>query len=1108
MKTIRHALDATKRQIRLLEGGTAGLVLVTFALAFLAAEIILDRLFLLDRSFRSAALVTFAGLGGAVAVVGLVLAGRRITDPYAARALERAHPSLRESLITFVQLERGEALGSETVRRTLEASLARELPSMSLVRVVHGRLKRLLGAFGALAAALALGVAVVTGGGFATHFRRVVAPSAGLAPATETRIVDVRPGDHMTLVGSEVPVSAACVGRGPAEVTLYLAYEEGVWYRVPMRHAADRWEAVVPPSESSFRYFVAAGDTRTDVYRATVLPPPVLEELSATVEWPSYTRRPAKTVPGGDLEVLPGSFVTLRGRPNRALASAELVMDAGERVPFRLFGEERAAAGFGPKTGGGYRLELVDSHGLRHPNPPRFRLEVRPDRPPEVRILSPAQTGEIGADQPIDLRLEASDDHGLAHLELVSRVRGGGELRRALPIGELKDGRMEARLAASDLALKPGGSVLYYLEARDLATRPNAARSAIHVLHQRRGPLEELQAYKDVERSLDELAADRDALSRMGLEEAAREFAPEKGGEQDKLIDKLRELLERQDRLAREAEALAEKANPDLHRLREELQELMKELQRAEADTRDLPSRGVNRQERMLDQLASRLRRQGNRAEALRKQLEERAKERDASRSLQQAAKKLEEAAKRLKAAAKSMESRATAQSSAYQAGAGQDLEQTLRALDEALGAAQTPEDRLSADELARLQKELRELTRDLLDEADPDAAKRLEEAMRAMKEAQSAFEQGNPSAAEEAAGEAGERLEEAVREEGAPQEPVREPDAERRRALAAILEKLLEDHEGVRRGTAEADRERASGRLTLKQLEGISELGRREHGLSERVVDVLRELKNEPADVYRWALGEVRSGLLEAGDLLVLSRRTDGYVRHLQEEISRRLGELIEALKPAASGGGGGGGGGGGAGSQPRSGSGGRPSSGQGSAPSSGSASGNNPGGEQAGPGSGAGGDAKRGPAAPAKESSSGLPRSLERAEKVARELLDRLAKGQIDASALARHGLSADRLKAFLQGVERARAKLAASRDDGSSAPPTFADFLEEVDRTRVAGREGETGGTAGTSKGEGRGELRGVTEGMKEALDLEYRDLLEEYYRSLADPIWKKR
>lgn len=102
---------------------------------------------------------------------------------------------------------------------------------------------------------------------------------------------------------------------------------------------------------------------------------------------------------------------------------------------------------------------------------------------------------------------------------------------------------------------------------------------------------------------------------------------------------------------------------------------------------------------------------------------------------------------------------------------------------------------------------------------------------------------------------------------------------------------------------------------------------------------------------------------------------------------------------------------------------------------------------------------------------------------------------------------GLSISRLRNYIQEIERARALMASARGN-PDAPPTFADLLKSMEASNAAG-QAPAGGAAegGVRRDQGRGDYRDLIEGMKETVDLEYQRLLEEYYRSLADPAWKR-
>ncbi len=135
-------------------------------------------------------------------------------------------------------------------------------------------------------------------------------------------------------------------------------------------------------------------------------------------------------------------------------------------------------------------------------------------------------------------------------------------------------------------------------------------------------------------------------------------------------------------------------------------------------------------------------------------------------------------------------------------------------------------------------------------------------------------------------------------------------------------------------------------------------------------------------------------------------------------------------------------------------------------------------------------------------------LPQGVRDAERVARELVDKAQVGRVSAQDLARMGLSLPQLQQFLADVDRARAsKQPAAGGNGSTPTPTFADLIDEMNRSIKTAKKADTG-TNATSSGAGHGSLRGVLDAIRETVDLQYQDILEEYYRSLADPKYRRK
>jgi len=95
----------------------------------------------------------------------------------------------------------------------------------------------------------------------------------GTVPAAEQR-----QGDFSQLLRSGAvyqiydPRTARMEGGVPEVANVFLSYEEGTWFSVPMKLEGDRWTAALPGAQASYRYFIAAADTRSELLIENAVP--------------------------------------------------------------------------------------------------------------------------------------------------------------------------------------------------------------------------------------------------------------------------------------------------------------------------------------------------------------------------------------------------------------------------------------------------------------------------------------------------------------------------------------------------------------------------------------------------------------------------------------------------------------------------------------------------------------------------------------------------------------------------------------------------------------------------------------------------------------------
>lgn len=127
----------------------------------------------------------------------------------------------------------------------------------------------------------------------------------------------------------------------------------------------------------------------------------------------------------------------------------------------------------------------VENHGVRYEDPRAIALHVTPDATPIVHIDEPRNASLAPPGEVISLRFVASDDVGLANVQLHARIAdGGGEKQRQLfsaidEGGPQREVRSGAEIAPEELGAREGDTLVLWLEARDadLVSGPHVGKS-------------------------------------------------------------------------------------------------------------------------------------------------------------------------------------------------------------------------------------------------------------------------------------------------------------------------------------------------------------------------------------------------------------------------------------------------------------------------------------------------------------------------------------------------------------------------------------------------------------------------------------------------------
>jgi len=487
---IARSLRAVKDRIRIVTLADGLLLMLAAGLLLLLVTVAGDHLVTGGLSVMARAVMRWLMTAVELAMLGGLLAwplARPISDVYAARLIERAHPALRNDLTSALELADDPTVAPGALA-ALRRRVASELAVMDPGSAVGLRPLRVSATVLASAAGLAMLFALVTPKPVLPSIARAMGRE--LPPPTHARIVAVEPPPNTVVVTGQLVDFAADVAHPAETPVLRISRDNGHTFLAedtfamtpaetpagdPPRFTA-QWTAVADPAAGSVAAFeVRCGDAPPVGGRLAVLPVPALRDVHCELRWPAYTGRCETAHGDGHVEApgplasgsAGGTVATITAEANLPIASARMVFEHSPPVLMRVDGPWMSAA-FEVKRDDRYRIVCRGHHEAIHFESVVYDVRATTDQPPRVRLSIPTGRVELPANQSRRLAGEASDDFGLAGVTLI--CRNGSRERRVtlatLPAPGAVARPLEAMLAASELG-RPGDQLTCHLEARD-----------------------------------------------------------------------------------------------------------------------------------------------------------------------------------------------------------------------------------------------------------------------------------------------------------------------------------------------------------------------------------------------------------------------------------------------------------------------------------------------------------------------------------------------------------------------------------------------------------------------------------------------------------------
>ena len=436
------------------------------ALRFSPASIIFFRLF---------ALVAF----GALVWFGLVRPlRRRVTDSQVALYLEERDPSLQTAILSAVEAtSRATDASSPTgpspklIERLVDQAIERCRAMEDGLVVERQGLRRNFG----LLAGLTIGAALLVGFGptFLRHGLSALLVVSRSAEAASPYHIEVQPGDTTIPRGGDQVVTAKLLGFTASNASLMIRTAPGDPFElVPLAPSDDPevFEGLLFRIERQTEYYVESNGVKSPTFSMSVLDLPTVERLVLEYHFPAYANLPPRTMdPGGDIAVLKGTEVQVRVTPTMTTPGGRVRLNESESAALTTEPDGTLAGSFTVEGQGFYEIELDGAQGEKVDASPQYMIDLLTDNPPTVSLAKPGRDTQATAIEEVFAEVRADDDFGVGKVQLFYSVNGGTEQTVNLFGGArtLSEVTASHTLYLEELGLNPGDFISYYAKATD-----------------------------------------------------------------------------------------------------------------------------------------------------------------------------------------------------------------------------------------------------------------------------------------------------------------------------------------------------------------------------------------------------------------------------------------------------------------------------------------------------------------------------------------------------------------------------------------------------------------------------------------------------------------
>lgn len=328
-----------------------------------------------------------------------------------------------------------------------------------------------------------IGIAVMNLPLFTTALARLFTPWQDVDYPTRTQMELDNP-PMIVKEGDSLQIRAHLAGQVPGQAQLLIRTGEGEPNNRTLDVIDDTCSYEMAAVFRSFDYALRAGDADSGWRSVTVVTSPQVVGSQVRITYPAYMNRETQMRESMTLAVPEGAHLEWDLKLDQPVSDAAFRLGNAAAIGLEISADgRRVRHALQADASDAYSLSWVEKqHGYRF-NSSKYYLQVIPDQPPKIEMILPNKNLFATVGRKLDLKVRASDDHGLAEMHVVYRLNQLSEKRAAVSFKSQVDRELQTidwdyREALIDLEI--GDTMSFAIEVADgypSTQGPHRARS-------------------------------------------------------------------------------------------------------------------------------------------------------------------------------------------------------------------------------------------------------------------------------------------------------------------------------------------------------------------------------------------------------------------------------------------------------------------------------------------------------------------------------------------------------------------------------------------------------------------------------------------------------